>query len=147
MELTPLIDVVFLLLTFFVFSLAVMVRADVLDIRLPTLGAAENPQERRAVTVAVRADGGLTVDGEAVALEVLAARLKQIKDAEPEVRFLIAADEGGKSGDLLRVVDALAQAGLSEFSMLSKPREGPGEGPGEPAAEPSRSTEESAGGS
>ena len=45
-ELTPLIDVVFLLLTFFILAAVLMVRVDVLGIRLPTL-AAGTPLERQ----------------------------------------------------------------------------------------------------
>lgn len=119
---TPLIDVVFLLLTFFVFSLAIMVRADVLGIRLPALDAARPPTDHQAVVIAVEADGRVTVDGEPVGLEGLAGHLRAIRDERPTVTFFVAADETGTSGDLLRVIDLLAHAGLGEFSMLSRPR-------------------------
>ena len=44
LEMTPLLDVVFLLLTFFAFSMLVMVRADVVDVDLPVI----DPTDTRA---------------------------------------------------------------------------------------------------
>lgn len=122
---TPLIDVVFLLLTFFLFSVVLMVRARVLDVALPPVGAALPGVETRAVTIALRADGDLFLEGEAVAMDDLAPRLRQLKAEEPSLKILIAADEGGRSGSLLGLIDTLMNAGITDFGIIGKREDGP----------------------
>lgn len=122
LELTPLIDVVFLLLTFFVFSMVLMVRADVLDVELPALTAGQPAQRVEAITVAVDAAGRVFVEGEAVELSGLAAELRRRLE-EPgagERPILIAVDEGGRAGRLIEVADAMSAAGITRFSVIGR---------------------------
>ncbi|MEM7623822.1 MAG: biopolymer transporter ExbD [Planctomycetota bacterium] len=121
LDLTPLIDVVFLLLTFFIFSMILMIRADVLDVSLPTLGSAATTDPGVAVTVAVLEDGTIAVEGELVAATGVAARVLQLREQSPDARLLLAVDENAPSKDLLAVADVLASSGLGEFSVLSRP--------------------------
>ena len=65
-EMAPLIDVVFLLLTFFVFSLVLLTRVSVMDLDLPALGSGGQSEAPKAIIVAVDAQGMVYVDGEAV---------------------------------------------------------------------------------
>lgn len=125
LEMTPLIDVVFLLLTFFLFSVVVMVRARVLDVELPAVGAAETGTEVRAVTIALRADGGLHLEGEAITAEALAPRLLELRSEVPDLRILIAADESGRSGSLLGLIDTLTNAGITDFGIIGQRDESP----------------------
>ena len=73
----PLIDVVFLLLTFFVFSMVLMVRADVLDLDLPVLGESGEGRQGSLITVALDERGELFVGGEPVSWEGLGERVRQ----------------------------------------------------------------------
>jgi biopolymer transport protein ExbD len=136
---TPLLDVVFLLLTFFVFSLMLMVRADALGISLPTLGAAESAARQDNLTIALAEDGTLRLDAEPLALADLAARVTDARAARPNARLFIAADVRAPSGTLLEVIDALAGASITDFAIVgsaSAPREGnpAGAGPTDEAA-------------
>lgn len=121
LELTPLIDVVFLLLTFFIFSMVLMVRADVLDIALPELTAGESADDRTRIVVGVRSDGSVRVDGDPVESGSLAARIVELRAANPDAALVIAADQESRSGALLEVLDTLAAAGLTEFSIIGTP--------------------------
>jgi len=121
MELTPLIDVVFLLLTFFIFSMILMIRADVMDVRLPTLGSARTADPGPSVTIAVEENGSVAVNGETVELAALADRVRAERGEEAEARILIAVDENASSKSLLAVADRLAATGLGEFSILTRP--------------------------
>lgn len=122
---TPLIDVVFLLLTFFLFSVVVMVRARVLDVELPPVGASEAGTEARAVTIALRADGSVHLEGAAIASEQLAPRLLELRAEDPSLRILIAADESGRSGSLLTLIDTLTHAGITDFGIIGRREESP----------------------
>jgi len=121
MEMTPLVDVVLLLLTFFIFSLVLMVRAEVLDVRLPALTAGQNAARSSFVTVAVDRSGQLFVDGEQTTIRELPADARTALRHKPEASLVIAVDGQLRSDRLLRVVDALAGAGLGEFSIIGRP--------------------------
>jgi biopolymer transport protein ExbD len=125
LELTPLIDVIFLLLTFFIFAMILMIRADVLDVSLPTLGSAGTSQPGVAITVAVTADGSVAVDGQPVPIEELVETLKASREKSPDARLLLAVDQTGRTGDMLAVTDALIGAGITDFSVLATPGDGP----------------------
>lgn len=133
---TPLIDVVFLLLTFFVFSMALLVRAEVLDLKLPQITGGEAPSE--VVTVALDAAGGLFVDGEEATLDDLARRAGDRLEERHGAVLVIAVDEGAESGALIRVMNRLQAAGLSDFGIIGRPGEGDGaeEGPAAGEREP-----------
>lgn len=118
---TPLMDVIFLLLTFFVFSLTLLVRAQVLGVSLPSLTAAEDAKPSPTITVALDAAGACTVDGEPVALDGLVEVLRQRRAAQPGARLLIAADVGSRSGELLKLVDTLSAAGMRDFALVGRP--------------------------
>lgn len=133
LELTPLIDVVFLLLTFFIFSMVLMVRADVLDIALPELTAGESADDRTRIVVGVTSDGSVRLDGEPTEPGTLAARIAELRAANPDAALVIAADQESRSGALLEVLDTLAAAGLTEFSIIGTPAETP---PGAAAPDP-----------
>lgn len=129
---TPLIDVVFLLLTFFVFSMALLVRAEVLDLKLPTITGGAAPSD--VVTVAIDGEGRLFVDGEVTDLADLALQAEGRLEERAGAALVIAVDEGADSGDLIRVMNALQAAGLSDFGIIGRPAAEPGAT--EPAAGP-----------
>jgi biopolymer transport protein ExbD len=119
LEIMPLIDVIFLLLTFFIFSVAMMVRADALDVTLPSVAAGETVERTEIVSVTVLADGSVRVLGEPVAEAELGARVAQLAGAGK--RVLVASDERATSGSLLRVLDALSAAGVENVGVIGRP--------------------------
>ena len=124
-EIMPLIDVIFLLLTFFVFALALMVRADVLDVRLPEVASGAPAAPGAIVTVAINAEGAVFVDGEEIAIEEIVGRVRDRRDEliadGGSARVLVAPDENSRSGVVIRVIDALRYAGVGDISVMGRP--------------------------
>lgn len=121
LEIMPLIDVVFLLLTFFIFSVAMMVRADALDVTLPAVGSGAEIERTEVVSITVLADGTVRLNGEPVADAALGTEAMGL--AAGGRRVLVAADEAAPSGALLRVLDALAGAGVENVGVIGRPKE------------------------
>jgi len=121
MEMTPLIDVVFLLLTFFIFALVLMVRADVLDITLPEIGRGESAAGREAIVLSIDREGAVFVEGEAVGPGAIGERLEALRAARPGAVVMISADERSPSGALIELADTLVGAGVREFSIAGSP--------------------------
>ena len=114
---TPLIDVVFLLLTFFIFALVLMVRANVLDVQLPEVGSGP-AAEGITVTIAIDRENHLFVDGQAVEEGALVDAVRTKMSESSDARLVIAADQASASGVLIRLADLLGREGLGEFSII-----------------------------
>jgi len=121
LDLTPLIDVVFLLLTFFLFSMVLMVRADVLDVSLPEIGSGRPGERVSAITVSIDADGSVYINGDPFAIEDVPAEVGRLRGVSAEAPVLIAVDEGGRAGRLIELADVLRGAGINEFSVIGRP--------------------------
>ncbi|MEZ6317804.1 MAG: biopolymer transporter ExbD [Phycisphaerales bacterium] len=121
LDLTPLIDVVFLLLTFFLFSMVLMVRADVLDVKLPEIGSGRPGERASAITVSIDKDGSVFVNGDPFTVDEVAAEVQRLRAESAEAPVLIAVDEGGRAGRLIELADVLRGAGITEFSVIGRP--------------------------
>lgn len=136
-ELTPMIDVVFLLLTFFIFSVALMVRADVLGVSLPELTAGEPAERVEPITVTLRVGGAVSLMGQPVERAELVETLRSLVAERPDAPVLLAADVGAGAGELIELADALVGAGVTRFSVVGRPAEGgPEPRPAEAGPEP-----------
>ncbi len=122
-ELMPLIDVVFLLLTFFVFAMVLMVRTEVLDLDLPSMGAADPATQGSFITIGLDVDGVVYVGTDPVDFESLADVVRLQQAENPDAKLAIAADEGSRSGDLMRIVDLVAREELGPVAVFSRPAE------------------------
>lgn len=119
-ELTPMIDVVFLLLTFFIFSIALMVRADVLGVTLPELTSGQQAPRVEPITVTLRAGGVVSLMGEPVEREALIDALRALHADRPDAPVMLAADVDAGAGELIELADALVGAGITRFSVVGR---------------------------
>jgi biopolymer transport protein ExbD len=122
-ELVPMIDTIFFVLVFFVVASLSMVHQRGFPVALPTASAAERP-ERERVDVTIRADGRLYLDGEPVAREELAERLRAELARSPEVLVLVNADREAEHGHVVEVMDAARKAGARHLTIGVRPSEG-----------------------
>ncbi len=119
-ELTPMIDVVFLLLTFFVFSIVLMIRADVLDVQLPELTAGENAERVTPITIAIDAQGSVFVNSEQIAQDQIIPAVSALRDESPGSPILLAVDVRSDAGVLIELADALVGAEMGDFSIVGR---------------------------
>ena len=98
-DLTPLIDCLFMLIIFFVLTMSFS--RPVLEIVLPEAQHAEVGQERNELLLGVKEDGKLYINEEQVTLEELAARL----DADPDKMLNIYMDEKAPFASFVEVLD------------------------------------------
>jgi len=127
---TPLIDVVFLLLTFFVLSIVLMVRADVFDINLPDAPGEGGSTTGEFIDVVLNVDGNVRIDGERVDRGRIAPTILRLLEERPDAAVRLAADEESKSGDFIRLGQELWDAGIEGVMIMTS-----GENPqGEPSS-------------
>ncbi len=121
LELTPLIDMVFQLLIFFLLTttFAVNVKEGGLELNLPRAKSTQIPAMVSHVTVAVLKDGRTVVGGEALSKEELKAKLGQIHGQKPDTMVIVQADRLVPHWRVVKVMDLAATIGLRRLAIAT----------------------------
>jgi len=121
LDMTPLIDMVFQLLIFFLltttFSLNVKENGLLLD--LPQAKAAQIPSMASQVKVGVLEDGRLMLGGQAVSEEKLRAGLAEVARQNPDIMLVLQADQRVEHQRVVRVMDLAAGLGLRRLGIAT----------------------------
>lgn len=118
--LTPLIDVVFILLVFFMLATSLGGRRAI-ELAVSAGASGAEGTEAEAVLVEVRRDGRLRLSAAPVSLDALAERIGARMAASPGLRVLVEPAGGVGLGETVRVLDVLSQAGVSRLSLVRSP--------------------------
>lgn len=120
-NLTPLIDVVFLLLIFFMVS-TTFTRETELKVQLPEAGGEPVEQPPQAVEVTVSADGRYFVNGRAVVdrrVQTLRRAIEKAAGGRRDVPLVIRADARAQHQAVVRAMDAAGRAGFKHLSIAT----------------------------
>lgn len=120
-ELTPLIDVVFLLLIFFMVSTS-FVREARIAVDLPE-AAGDAPDGEAGPALSIDAAGGYAVNGRALAdgeVATLVGALRPLARADGRSQLLIAADAGATHRAVVRAMDAARRAGIARIDIATR---------------------------
>ena len=115
-EMLPLIDIVFLLLVFFIYAMLSMAVHRGLPVELPLSTTAEI-DKKLILSVTVEADEAIYVDKERVALADLTQVLQSKAGSTREPGVLVFADRALPYQMIYNVLDKIRQAGLSRISL------------------------------
>ena len=116
-QMTPLIDMVFILLIFFVVTTS-FVSETGLDIQRPQSSSSETlPHEN--IPVAIGADGRITVDGQRVGLLSIRSFLQKRLRMQPGLAVVLVADKAISVDRVVRVMDEVRAAGISEVALAT----------------------------
>ncbi len=121
-EIAPFVDVVFLLLIFFMLTSTFIV-APGLKIKLPKARTKEIQREKREVSIAITRDGTIYYEGRKVDLKELEKELRKFSKRGLNPLIVIKADERTYHGRVVEVMDTAKQAGLSRFAIATTPKE------------------------
>ena len=114
LNVTSLIDVLFLLLIFFMVT-GTFKRAGEMELRLPESSTAAPVSEGAAThqgELVLREDGSVTLDDQVVPLAELPQRLADLRSRDEEARILLKAEAGARHGDVVRLLDLVREAGF-----------------------------------
>ncbi|MBN2032900.1 MAG: biopolymer transporter ExbD [Deltaproteobacteria bacterium] len=118
-EMLPLIDMVFLLLVFFIYGMLSMAVHRGLPVMLPKSVSA-SVEKDLVLSITVRSDGNLFLDREEVALEELSSLLSRRSGESEEAGVMIFADKDLGYQKLFHVLDEIRKAGLSRVSLQAE---------------------------
>jgi len=118
-EMLPLIDIVFLLLVFFIYAMLSMAVHRGMKVVLPSSSTAKIDKHLE-LSVTIRSDGTVYVDKEQVPLELLTEALKRKAGSDNEAGVLLFADRNLPYQQLFGVLDRIRMAGLHRISLQAK---------------------------
>ena len=120
LSLTALIDVVFLLLIFFMVSTAFIDFSRRMDIQLPeTQFGTETDNQIRQAVIEVGLEGRITLNGKTVTFTTLESRLKSARNT-PKQTAVIRADQRLPYGLIIRILGICRVAGIYDVSIAVK---------------------------
>ena len=112
----PMIDMVFLLLVFFMTVSSMSQAGHRVELELPESTSGETPKDlSNRVMLSVQKDGTFYLGGELVLAERLGSRLLSMHNQFPEMKLRIRADRGTAFSDVKKAMTAATEAGLSDY--------------------------------
>jgi biopolymer transport protein ExbD len=121
-EITPLVDMVFLLLIFFMLSTTFIVTPGI-KVNLPRSSAEKVTQEKKEVQVVITEDNKVFVDRILVDVGELERRLVGVGQQDPQTLIIIKADAKALHGKVVEVMDIAKQSGLDRLAIATQPKE------------------------
>lgn len=123
----PLVNIVFLLLIFFMLAGSLAAQAPVPA--EPPRSSVQAQLNDRDLVIVLGADGALAVDGAAVPRAELATALDGALRAAPNRMAWLKADANADSLDVIVLLEALQEAGLERVQLVTRTLEGEGKTP------------------
>lgn len=121
-NLTPLIDVVFLLLIFFMVSTTFTKRTQ-LSVDLPEAVGEQNSELPKQIEITIAADGSYAVNDQALVntkLETLKTAITKLSEGNNKVPLVITADAKTPHQAVVQAMDAAGQLGFAHLSITTR---------------------------
>ncbi len=116
-DLTPMLDVVFIMLIFFIVTTS-FVKESGMDIARPSAKKAEK-KPQASIFVAITDAGEVWIDNRSVDIRAVRANIEKLHAESPEGTVVIQADKNSKTGLLVQVMDQIKLAGVEKISVAA----------------------------
>ena len=117
-NLTPMLDVVFIMLIFFIVTASFVKEAGI-EVNRPEAATAER-KERGNILVAISENGQIWINKRQVDPRAVRANIERMHAENPQGTVVIQADKNSKNGLLVQVMDAARLAGVDEVSIAAE---------------------------
>ncbi|WP_159996386.1 ExbD/TolR family protein [Roseomonas sp. 18066] len=118
MNVTPLVDVMLVLLIVFMVAAPMMVVG--VPVNLPKTAAPRAAAPRPPVVLTVGPDGKVYLRQDEIAVADLPAKLAELHRNDPEAPVYVRGDRAVPYGEVLRVMGRVTQAGITRVSLIAE---------------------------
>ena len=119
-NIVPMIDVIFAILTFFVMSTLFLTRQEGLPVNLPQASSAKKATQPAKVTLTVDKAGKLFLNKQPITLDKLEAGVKAKVEPERPLMVVLNADEGVNHGKIVAVMDKVRLVKGAKLAIATK---------------------------
>ena len=126
---TPLVDVMLVLLIVFMVAAPLMTSGVKVD--LPKASAAPIGQDAKPITVSINGQGQIYLQDSAVELPDLVTKLQGVAENQPDRRIFVRGDKDLAYGRIMEVMATITQGGFTKVALLAEGA--PGSGPARPS--------------
>ncbi|PIE71348.1 MAG: biopolymer transporter ExbD [Deltaproteobacteria bacterium] len=116
-DLTPMLDVVFIMLIFFIVTTS-FVKETGIDVNRPSAATAEK-KVKGNILIAIRPSGEIWLDKRQIDIRSVRANIQRLKAKFPGSSVIIQSDTDAKTGVLVKVMDQIRLAGVQNISIAA----------------------------
>jgi biopolymer transport protein ExbD len=116
-DLTPMLDVVFIMLIFFIVTSSFLKEAGV-EVQRPQAQTA-NPQDKGNILIAITADGQVWMDKKVVDVRSVRAHVERMRVDQPDGAVVVQADQDARTGLVVQVMDQARLAGVQDVALAA----------------------------
>jgi biopolymer transport protein ExbD len=119
LNITPLLDLVFVLLVIFIITTPQMMNN--LEMTLPSPKPPPPTNEKPKINkISVEAGGQITLNDQPVTVPELKTGLQQLKTADPDLKVVVKGDDNADYQNLVAVLDTLQQLNISKVGLATE---------------------------
>ena len=119
MNLTPLVDVMFILMIFILVT-AQYTNVYSMKVDLPKAESAQQVGEKKVIVISLSKDEKIYFDDKEVDVAELEINLKNLAEQEKPPQIIIQADQKSTTGNLVSVMDLIQKVGLKRVSLQTE---------------------------
>ena len=119
-NIVPMIDVIFAILTFFIMSTLFLTRSEGLPVNLPKAATAKQQQVPTRITITVDEKEQVSLNRKPIEVDDLTAQVRSLVGSNPEVLVIINADEKVGHGKVVAVMDRVRQVEGTKLAIATQ---------------------------
>ncbi len=117
-DLTPMLDVVFIMLIFFIVVASFIKEAGV-EVNRPDDNQPDNPEDSTSILVEVASDNQIWMENRRVDIRAVRANIQRLLAEDPEAPVTIKVEKGAEAGTVVDVADAARESGVAAVNWAS----------------------------
>ena len=118
-NITPMLDIVFIMLIFFIVTTS-FVKEISIDVNRPTKSPIKEQKKSEVISVRISAEGEVFVQDRLINLDAVRANIESNLALKPQASVVVVSDRDADAGFLVKVIDQSRLAGASNVSLAAQ---------------------------
>jgi len=114
-DLTPMLDVVFIMLIFFIVVASFLKEAGI-EVNRPDASESNPQDDKGGILVTITGDDQIWMENRRIDIRAVRANIARLLASDPEQGFTVKTESGASAGTLLEVGDAAREAGVKQVN-------------------------------